>query len=166
MGLRFKYRDTVLDSERMSKGGFKRIVVAFDGSPDSVRAVKTACSIARGYDAKLTIVHVYSVPAISYATPAPIPQIDAGLLEESAREAGSKTLAKAKGLAAEAGVDAKFQLLESQSVVRAVLEFAEKEACDLIVVGTRGMTGFRRMILGSVSSGLVSHAHCPVLVVR
>ena len=46
------------------------------------------------------------------------------------------------------------------------MEFAASEKADLVVTGTRGMTGFRKLIMGSVSSGLVNHAHCPVLVVR
>jgi nucleotide-binding universal stress UspA family protein len=52
------------------------------------------------------------------------------------------------------------------SVVSAILEYAEKKDTDLIIVGTRGITGFKRLLLGSVASGIVTYAHCPVLVVR
>jgi nucleotide-binding universal stress UspA family protein len=52
------------------------------------------------------------------------------------------------------------------SVVSAILEYAEKQDSDLIIVGTRGITGFKRMLLGSVASGIVTYAHCPVLVIR
>jgi nucleotide-binding universal stress UspA family protein len=150
----------------MAGNPFRRIIVAFDGSADSVKAVRTACSMAKEYGADLRIIHVYSIPAFTYATPAPIPQIDASVLEESAKDVATKVLERAKGLAEEADVKAQCELLESGSVVQAIVEFAENEKCDLIVVGTRGMTGFKRLILGSVSSGIISHAHCPVLVVR
>lgn len=44
--------------------------------------------------------------------------------------------------------------------------YAEKENVDLIVVGTRGRSGFKRLLLGSIASGVVTYAHCPVLVVK
>ena len=52
------------------------------------------------------------------------------------------------------------------SVISAILEYADKKDADLIVVGTRGITGFKRILLGSVASGIVTYAHCPVLVIR
>jgi len=52
------------------------------------------------------------------------------------------------------------------SVVSTILEYAEKQDTDLIIVGTRGITGFKRMLLGSVASGIITYAHCPVLVIR
>lgn len=55
---------------------------------------------------------------------------------------------------------------EATSIVGTIVEFAENEMVDLIVVGTRGSTGFRRMLLGSVAQGVVVYSHCPVLVVR
>ena len=52
------------------------------------------------------------------------------------------------------------------SIASAILRYAEKMDMDLIVVGTRGLTGFKRMLIGSVASGVVTYAHCPVLVIR
>jgi len=52
------------------------------------------------------------------------------------------------------------------SVVDAIVQFAEKEKVELIVVGTRGLSGLKKLILGSVSSGVVSQAPCSVLVVK
>ena len=150
----------------MTANPFGRIVVAFDGSPDSVKAVRMACSMAKEYGADLKVVHVYSAPLFTYATPAPTPQVDARLLEESAREVASRILEGARRLTRDLGVEAQSELLEAGSVVQAIVEFAASEKCDLIVVGTRGMTGFKKLVLGSVSSGIVGHAHCPVLVVR
>lgn len=54
----------------------------------------------------------------------------------------------------------------SRSIVGEIIEFAIKRKIDLIVIGTRGLGGFRKMIQGSVSSGVVTHAHCNVIVVR
>ena len=54
----------------------------------------------------------------------------------------------------------------AKSVVAQVVDYAESNNVDLIVVGTRGRTGFRKLLLGSVASGVVTYAHCPVMVVK
>jgi nucleotide-binding universal stress UspA family protein len=48
----------------------------------------------------------------------------------------------------------------------AIVDYAESENVDLIVIGTRGRTGFKKMLLGSVASDVVTYAHCPVMVVK
>ena len=53
-----------------------------------------------------------------------------------------------------------------RSVAGAIVGYAEHENTDLIIIGTRGRSGFKRMLLGSVASGVVTYAHCPVLVVK
>jgi nucleotide-binding universal stress UspA family protein len=52
------------------------------------------------------------------------------------------------------------------SVVEAIVKLAEERNTDLIVIGTRGLTGFRKLLVGSVSSGVIAHAHCSVFIVR
>jgi nucleotide-binding universal stress UspA family protein len=74
-----------------------------------------------------------------------------------------ETESKAKKL----GIRVKTEIPEAvSSVVETIVNHAAKENVDLIVVGTRGLGGFKKMLLGSVSSGIVSHAPCPILVVR
>lgn len=56
--------------------------------------------------------------------------------------------------------------IASASSVGAIVGFAEKENIDLIVIGTRGWSGFKKLLLGSVASGVVNYAHCPVMIVK
>ena len=58
------------------------------------------------------------------------------------------------------------ELIASSSVVGGIIDFAEKENIDLIVVGTRGRSGLKRLLLGSVASGIINYAHCPVMIVK
>ncbi len=143
-----------------------RIVVAFDGSKDAIKAVQLACSLATKYGSEVTVVHVYSSPMIGYGAASGMPVPDYRDLEEAAKESGQKILSKGVQIAGDAGVKVEGELLQAPSVVEALVGYATKEKADLIVVGTRGMTGFKKLILGSVSSGLVSHSPCPVLVAR
>ncbi len=141
-------------------------MVAFDGSKDSVKAVDFGCSLAEKYGSTLIIVHVYSItfPPYSGVAPVPVPEIEEA--EALSKERARGVLADGIELVESQGIKAKGELLQASSTVQALLEFATSEKVDLIVVGTRGMTGFKKLILGSVSSGLVSHSECPVLVVR
>ncbi len=146
--------------------GFKRILAAFDGSEDSIKAVKRGSSLAKEFNATLTVLHVYSLPALTYGGPGPMPQIDFVALDESARSKAKEVLDRGVAVAKDEGVVAKAKVLKASSVVQAIVELATDEKFDLIVMGTRGMTGFRKLLVGSVSSGVVSHAQCCVLVVR
>ncbi|MGB8188577.1 MAG: universal stress protein, partial [Nitrososphaeraceae archaeon] len=57
-------------------------------------------------------------------------------------------------------------ILGGSSLVRAIIEYAENNDMDLIVMGTIGISGFKRLLLGSTASGVVTYAHCPVLLVK
>ena len=94
----------------------------------------------------------------------PIPDVQP--LEDAAKSKGLAILNKGIEVAKDAGVSAQGELIEAPSTVQALLEYSAREKVDLIVVGTRGTTGFKKFIMGSVSSGLAGHADCPVLVVR
>jgi nucleotide-binding universal stress UspA family protein len=144
---------------------YRKIVVAFDGSENSIRAVKVAAGMAAKFGSELVVAHVYSSPVIPYSVAgAPVPNY--AELEKVAEDSAKSTLSRGVLVARDGGVAAKGELLEASSTVQALTEFTASQKADLLVVGTRGMTGFKKLILGSVSSGLVGHASCSVLVVR
>jgi nucleotide-binding universal stress UspA family protein len=57
-------------------------------------------------------------------------------------------------------------IISASSIVGEIVGFADKEKVDLIILGTRGRTGFKKLLLGSVAEGVVTHSSCPVMVVR
>jgi nucleotide-binding universal stress UspA family protein len=146
--------------------GFAKVVVAFDGSKDSEKAVRLAGSISSKFGSEVIVVHVFSSPTIGFTAASGMPVPDYTGLEEAKRESAKGVLARGVQLAKEMGIGAKGELIEAPSVVQAIVEFAASEKADLIIAGTRGMTGFRKLIIGSVSSGLVNHSPCAVLVAR
>ena len=150
----------------MTQAEFGKVLVAFDGSKDSVKAVGLACSLAAKFGSQLTVVHVFSSPGVGFSASAGMPIPDYRALEDAKKAAAREVLSKGLELAAQEGIKAKGELIEAPSVVEALVEFAANEKADLIVAGTRGMTGFKKLILGSVSSGLANHAHCTVLIAR
>jgi nucleotide-binding universal stress UspA family protein len=63
-------------------------------------------------------------------------------------------------------IQVRTELIASPSVVGGIVDFAERENINLIVVGTKGRSGLKKLLLGSVASGIINYAHCPVLISR
>jgi universal stress protein A len=143
---------------------FHKILVPFDFSDHSERAVQIAADLARHYQAPLTLFHVYEI--VPYAAPeghalyTPPPPV-AGLLEEFGRRLEE---VKARAIAAGAGeVDT---LLREGFVAPQITELARDERFDLIVMGTHGRKGISHLLMGSVAEKVIRTAPCPVLTVR
>ena len=159
-----------------SKSMFKRILVALDGSDNSARASQAALELAEKLKAELIIVHAITPPALYYHTELssegpviepPTHEKEIDLYLEYARRVGRDMIVPTESEAKKRGITVKTDLPEAPgSVVEAIVNQAVKENADLIIVGTRGLGGFKKLLLGSVSSGVVDHAHCPVLVIR
>ena len=149
---------------------FQRILVAVDGSEGSTRASEVAVDLAEKYNAQLFILNVFrGYPEYVTAFPS-IPAPSGKAFEDYeayARKAATEVVGRAVSIAEKKGVKAKPKTSETiGSVVQTITDYGVTEKIDLIVMGTRGMGGFKKMLLGSVSSGVVTHAHCTVLVVR
>lgn len=151
---------------RPGRSGFKNVLVAIDGSENSNRAVRAAIELAKKYDARLIGVNVIVTPTYMIATPAAA-TADLNPYWDASRREAREMLNRLASQARREGVEVETRMLERvTSAVQAITTCAVDEKADLIVLGTRGLGGFRKMLLGSVSSGVLSHAHCSVLVVR
>lgn len=138
----------------------KRIVVGFDGSEHGRRALERAADIAKLRGARLAVVSSAQLSRLMRDPSGSVSALDPAELEE--RETA---LAEAKSFVAEQGIEADF--VEGKGDPADVLvQEAEDSGADLIVVGTRGLGAPQRWLLGSVSTKVVHHAPCDVLVVR
>jgi nucleotide-binding universal stress UspA family protein len=141
-----------------------------DGSRPSLEAAEHAITLAAKYGAELIALHVVS-PAVRYGylediiTPGlPAPLKEVVIL---AMENGQKYLDEVKQKAIRNATKVQTEvIIGTTSVVKEIVEFAEEHKIDLIVVGTRGISGIKKMLLGSTASGVLSYAHCPVLIVK
>ena len=145
----------------VSHSKFSKIMVAVDGSEHSLKAAEYALEVAKSFNAHLFAITVTSVPQ-SYH----LRQED--VLEESSEMNDSKAwLEKFSREAKTDNIELKTELINSHRPVDyVILEYAEENNIDLIVVGTRGRSGFKRLLLGSIASSVVTYAHCPVMVVK
>ena len=139
----------------------KAILVAVDGSKPSDRAVGHALDLlAAGLAAELHLLNVQPNLGGAISTFVPKDQVDA-----YHREEGQKCLASAIAIARKAGVDAKIHIgVGRQGEVAS--DFVTKLGAGLVVIGTRGHTGFAGVLLGSVAQDVIAHAKVPVTLVK
>jgi nucleotide-binding universal stress UspA family protein len=135
-----------------------KVVVGVDGSEPSLQALEWAAKYAEAFALKVRAVSAYHYP------------IDYGYAFTLPEDVDFAADAKTQLLANVADVQAKFPKVEfeaeivNSSPAAALIEDSEKAA--MLVVGSRGHGGFTGMLIGSVSTSVVGHAHCPVVVVR
>jgi nucleotide-binding universal stress UspA family protein len=155
----------------VDKASMQKIMVAVDGSAASEKAAAHAIHLAKMENAELVFTHVIEDIKMGGVIGARAKYGDIKLVEGYNRARKESTLQWMKPLEEQArkdGVKAKSEILydTGKSVTGMIVEYAQKNNADLVVVGTKGLLKFKRLLVGSVASGVSSHAHCPVLIVR
>jgi len=150
---------------------FSKILVPIDGSEPSFHAAQVAVNIANKFNSELIIIYVVVSPSKSeYAnltglvTPK---QID--MIIENAKNESKNWFKKIEDKVKEVNPNIKIStkvLLTGIAVYGEVIQFAQQENIDLIVIGTRGRSGIKKLLLGSTASGVVTYANCHVLVTK
>ena len=133
------------------------VVVGVDGSDGSMAALEAAVAEAKARNAQLRIVVAWHIPLAVYTDGLPPPEEITTDMQDAAQE-----IAKQAEAAVPAGVDFETRLVEGQPA-DALIE--ESEGAEVLVVGSRGLGGFARLVLGSVSQHVSHHAKCPVVIV-
>jgi nucleotide-binding universal stress UspA family protein len=139
----------------------RRILVPTDFSPDAAKALELALELARGSGAEVTLLHVCEMPAYSFFSGSmyvPAPELVNDVLADARR-----ALEQAKQRAQGAGVVIRTDYVERGDPATEIVAYARDHELDLIVMGTHGRRGFRRLILGSVAERVVRMADQPVL---
>lgn len=137
----------------------KKILVAHDGSKQSLKAIKKAFEIAEKFEASVTVISV--IPEL-YLTE--LMEIDRARIFETLTGETAKMMEKIR--ASEKGQKPLRKIIRQGNPAEEILTEAEKMRADLIVTGSHGRHGAGRFLLGSVSSKIVDHAGCAVLVVK
>ncbi len=143
---------------------YRGIVVAVDGSPSAKVAVDWAARTAALRNLDLTLVHVLASPVAMTFPETPMPPGYAQWQEEQGKEYVQSALALIEGIEPSARPDRVRGQIVTGSTIPTLVELSKQ--ATMLVVGSRGHGWLRRSLLGSVSSGLLHHALCPVAVVR
>ena len=158
-----------MSSSNTDKTKFSKILVPIDGSLSSLTAAKYAINFATTYDSEIFFLAV--VPSqIKHGDASGIfGMVTPSYLDHYKKEAGKwfdQIIDDVKIQSYDINKIANDVITTPMSTVGAIVHYAEKENINIIILGSSGKTGFKRMLLGSTASGVVKYAHCPVLVVR
>jgi nucleotide-binding universal stress UspA family protein len=142
----------------------EKIMLATDGSEDAVLAARAAVDLSARTGSELHIVHVLE-PMPRYAYPGVTPEVYEHVRAIQEREASELLKEQEKRVGLDGARRTRTHLKRGPAVDE-ILDLAEKIGAGLIVLGSRGHGPVERLVMGSVSEGVVSHASCPVLVLR
>ena len=150
---------------------FSKILVPIDGSEPSFHAAHIASNIANKFNSEIIVLYVVVSPSKSeYAnltglvTPK---QID--MIIENAKKQARDWFNRTEDMIKEKNPTIKVStkvILTGVAVYGEIIQYAGQENIDLIVIGTRGRSGIKKLLLGSTASGVVTYADCPVLVTK
>ena len=139
---------------------FRKILVAFDGSPQSRAALRKGIELAEACGGTIVdVLYVSSVPAVWY------PEMPAANLYELESKTAEALMEEAKRILAESGCRWHAFVAEGRPA-RTIVEHAANGGYDLIVMGSRGRSGLQELFLGSVSHNVVQHSPIPVLIMK
>jgi nucleotide-binding universal stress UspA family protein len=140
---------------------FKHILVATDFSSSSERALELGVKMAKTFDARLTLLHVWEIPVYPYMDFVLSSSEFVGNVQQAAEDKLNSTLRETR-----AGFPAARGLLKMGIPWEQILTTAKDEGVDLIVMGTHGRRGISHALLGSVAEKVVRLAGIPVLTAR
>ena len=142
----------------------KKILVPFDGSKYSVRALMMATEIAKKFNSKIAVVTVIPKYYHTRSLYANLKYEETILRKQRAAAKGS--LEEVQSIAKKQGIKIDIDVLESNSIVKQIVAYVKSKKMDLVVMGTHGRTGFNKLILGSVANGVSQGVGCNVFLVR
>ncbi|MBN3752267.1 universal stress protein [Paraburkholderia sp. Tr-20389] len=144
---------------------YKRILIALDGSDTASRALDIALDLAAEHGAQVLPLYVIDVPVIAYD----VPGFDPSIIRDAFEEEGKRIASDASARIARRSIAGAPRVVEvappGEDVAHRINEMASEWHADLIVMGTHGRRGFRRMVLGSVAERVLRGATCPVLMI-
>lgn len=142
---------------------FKNILVPYDGSIPAIRAFNKAMELAKQHNSNLKVVSCLDIANLGgwYK--------DKRINKEIMKKAKTLTeelFSKLDKIAKKNSINVDFKIIESDSIAKDLISFAKSKKIDLIVMGSFGRGGFDKVLLGSVSNGVMQKAKCPVLIIK
>jgi len=159
-----------VDVRGRTASAFGPLLLCYDGSADAAHAIERAGALFTGSSA--LVVTVWQQPlaglgGIAWSGETPSSMVDVEALGREAAESAGLVAAEGARVAEQAGLNARSLAVKAAGPVwKAILDVAEQKDAATIVMGSRGLTGLRSTLLGSVSSSAVAHADRPTLIIR
>lgn len=144
---------------------YQNILVPIDGSKTSHSAIKTAAELAKAFGSKVTAVFILTIdPFVG------VEFLDtkgqAADMSNKAHHLSQEIIDEAHALFSKEGIEIETKIVEGQVIHKEIVKAAEETHADLVVMGSHGRTGIKKLMLGSVAQNVLGEIHIPVLIVR
>ncbi len=152
-----------INIQRNTNTLLEKILVPFDGSGYSQKAFEKALEIAEKFASKLIVITVLQ-STVSESAGISLERMQE--IQDEEKDTATVMLKKLESQANAKNVSFLMQVIHNPSSADGIVTFADKNNIDLIVIGSHGRTGFRKIVLGSVANGVLAQAKCPVLITK
>ncbi|WP_256760612.1 universal stress protein [Cohnella sp. WQ 127256] len=141
---------------------FNHILVPYDGSKPAAKALEKAIQLAKtDSTTQLTVAHVINLQPVIIAD---MTFAQPSSYQEQVKEQGDAIIEKVKEMTTE--IPHTNVVVLAGSPAEAIVDYAENNACDVIIMGSRGLSSLKEFMVGSVSHNVILHAHIPVMIMK
>ena len=152
------------NSFNLGNQSIKKILIPVVKSDYNDKIISYAIILAKGSGASITAIHVLDKSAIGGVGDVFGRRVDE--YENELRKRSQELLAEVQQVIEKQGIKTSIEIIGNKSVAQGIIDYARKTGADVIVIGTKGLTGVGKFLMGSVASAVIDHAHCPVVAIR
>ena len=152
------------NSHNLSNHSIKKILIPVVKSEYNDKIISYAIILAKGSGASITAIHVLDKSAqgdLGDVFPMKVEEY-----EKATRKRAEELLREVQQVIEKQGIKISMEVIGSKSVAKGIIDYAKESGADVIVIGTKGLTGIGKFLMGSVASAVIDHAHCPVFAIR
>ena len=152
------------NSQNLGSQRIKKILIAVVKSEYYDKIISYAIILAKGSGASITAIQVLdksSLGGIGDFFGARVEEY-----EKAMRKRSEELLTEVQQVIEKQGIKTSIEVIGHKSVAHGIIDYARESGVDVIVMGTKGLTGVEKFLMGSVASAVIDHAHCPVFAIR
>ena len=152
------------DPSNLSNQSIKKILIPVVKSEYNDKIISYAIILAKGSGASITAINVLDKSAIGGIGDVFGRRVDE--YENEMRKRSQELLTEVQQVIEKEGIKTSTEVIGNKSVAQGIIDYARESGADVIVIGTKGLTGVGKFLMGSVASAVIDHAHCPVFAIR
>lgn len=142
----------------------KKILIALDKAGDREKILAYGIILAKGSGASVTAIHVLDESTLGGISDVLGNRVDE--YERALKKQSEEILADVRQILEKEGIKTDAVVISNKSVAKGIKDYAKENGADVIVIGTKGLTGVEKFVMGGVASSVINYAYCPVVAIR
>ncbi len=142
----------------------KKILIPLVKSECNDKIISFAITVAKGSGASITAIHVLDKSTLGGI--GDVFGLRVGEYEKAMRKHSEELLTEVQQIIEKEGIKTSVKVIGNKSISQGIIDYAKESEADVIVIGTKGLTGIEKFVMGGVASSVINNAHCPVVAIR